>query len=153
MHFGTWETVAADAGMRKDAYYRWRGSLEEKGVLSVTERPGTTTVHEVNADWFAKATIPENENDPSGKGGNALPGNENDPSGDAAMKGNHEGDPGRGLLRSTYPEVKRLGATIYLRLVRAEEMSTTERHSIIGILPVSERLEWNDKITDEAHLV
>ncbi|WP_248581174.1 hypothetical protein [Nocardioides sp. InS609-2] len=101
VHYGTWETVAADAGMKKDGYYRWRGELEAKGVLSVTERPGKTTVHQVNAAWFDNETLAGIQNEVSGKPGNTLPEIQNDPSGISVMKGIYEGDHVSGPLKAT----------------------------------------------------
>lgn len=127
IHYGTWETVAADAGMKKDAYYRWRRSLEAKGVLSVTERPGKTTVHEVNADWFVNETLPGKQNEGAGKLGRTLPRITNDPSGNAVMKDN---------LRETVRSPLRRVTTLPFRtgrLVRA------------GEIPWDESIEWTDQ--------
>lgn len=101
VHYGTWETVAADAGMKRDAYYRWRGGLEDKGVLSVTERPGRTTVHEVNADWFADDTLPGFRNEGYGLPARTLTAFRNDPSRNPVIEGNYEGDPLRGHQKVT----------------------------------------------------
>lgn len=97
--YGTWETVAADAGMKRDAYYTTRRRLESYGVLSVTERPGRTTVHEVNADWFHHETLPEIPNDPSGLAAQGVTEIRNNPSGFSVMKEEQEGYPVRGTLK------------------------------------------------------
>jgi hypothetical protein len=127
IHYGTWETVAADAGMKKDAYYRWRGDLESKGVLSVTERPGRTTVHEVNADWFDNETLPGIRNEGVGNLQTTLPAIQNDLSGNAVMKDDYEGDPVRGPLKVTTLPL-RTG-----RLLRA------------GDIPWDDSGEWTDQ--------
>jgi hypothetical protein len=122
VHYGTWQTVAADAGMKKDAYYKWRGRLEAKGVLQVTERPGRTTVHEVKAEWFNAETVPGIANEPSGNPGLTIPDLAKDLSGNLVMKVNHEGDPERGPQ-----EVVTLRSG---RLIRA------------GDIPWDEPIEW-----------
>jgi hypothetical protein len=112
--YGTWQTVAADAGMKRDAYYATRRRLAKSGALTVTERPGRTTVHEVNAAWFRCDTVTDSRNEPEtppvtrvSKIPNDRSGNPvmrvseipNDPSGISAMKEELEGDPVRGLLK------------------------------------------------------
>ena len=93
VHYGTWETVAADAGMKRDAYYRWRGQLEAKGVLTVTERPGRTTVHEVNADWFTLDTPTGIRNEDNGIPEGTLTASRKDRCGIPVMNGDHQGVP------------------------------------------------------------
>lgn len=47
---GTWRTVSKDAGMSKGTFYKTRDALVQKGMLSVLERPGTTTEYRVIAE-------------------------------------------------------------------------------------------------------
>lgn len=107
VHYGTWETVAADAGMKRDAYYNWRPRLVAKGVLSATTRPGRTTLHEVDAAWFDNPTLPGSANQLVGNTGNTHLANQNDPSGNAVMKEDHEGDPARGPSKVTIPHTRK----------------------------------------------
>lgn len=109
VHYGTWRTVAADAGMKKDAYYAWRARLEAKGALRVTERPGRTTVHEVNAEWFGITGSAESHNGDSGKSEKTFRESAKDPSEISVMKENPQGDPlkgtpSRGPLKETLAE-------------------------------------------------
>src|SRR5262249_29713154 len=79
VHFGTWETVAADAGLGRDGFYSCRRRLEARGALMVTERPGRTTLHEVNADWISNETLAETRNDPYGNASHGATESRNDP--------------------------------------------------------------------------
>lgn len=152
VHYGTWETVAADAGMKRDAYYRWRARLETRGVLSVTERPGRTTVHEVNADWFSLDTIPANAKDPSEEPAPTVTANKKDRSGDSATEGNYEGHHVSGDL-SRKKKLVRVGEPIYLRLVRPNEMNAWDRaEHHIDSMTQDERADWHAQLEAEAHL-
>lgn len=125
IHYGTWETVANDAGMKRDAYYKWRQSLEAKGVLSVTTRPGRTTLHRVNADWFDDPTIPDSPNELVGDSGPTRTAKPMDPAGIAVMKGDHEGDPERGPSKETIsvPRTRRLIRADQIEWVEPEDWS------------------------------
>lgn len=152
VHYGTWETVAADAGMKRDAYYRWRRGLEARGVLSVTERPGKTTLHEVNGEWFAKTDRPEIANDPSGDTVKTRAENRKHPSGHAVMEEDSKGDPCKGSQKNPMPtSPNRIEGPIYMRLAKPQEMSTAEKHAI-GELSTSQRAEWDKRIIEEAIL-
>jgi hypothetical protein len=120
VHYGTWETVAADAGMKRDAYYRWRQSLEAKGVLSVTTRPGRTTLHRVNAEWFDNPTLLASPNQLVEHNGKTHPAKQNKPSANAVMKEDHEGDPVRGPSKVTITRPRKS------RLLRADELEWVE---------------------------
>jgi hypothetical protein len=142
IHYGTWETVAADAGMKKDAYYRWRGSLEAKGVLSVTERPGTTTLHEVNADWFDKESLPGIPNEDVGKSGRTNPRKQNALSGHPVMEGDQEGHPVRGVLKIDIQEKEPSSSLRTKRLLRAGDITRLVR---AGDIPWDEPTEWTEQ--------
>lgn len=154
IHYGSWETVASDAGMKRDAYYKWRKSLQDKGVLSVTERPGKTTVHEVDAEWFALDATAGNTNEPSGNLALTQTVETNNRSGNLVMKEDHEGDPRKGSPKNDH-KVKRLGGKTYLRMVRTEEMNAWDRIELderLQTMTEQERADWHALIEAEAYL-
>lgn len=54
---GAIENVAKDCGMTEERFRKYRKQLAEDGFLDITERPGRTTLHRVNAD-AVKALVP-----------------------------------------------------------------------------------------------
>lgn len=47
-HYGRWQTLAADAGLSKNAYYRAKAKAEALGLLKVTRRYDASNVTTVN---------------------------------------------------------------------------------------------------------
>lgn len=68
-HFGKWSTLAADAGLRKDAYYSAKKKADDLGLLETVRRFNSSSVVTVNAEALRR--VPRHSGNPEPKEGDA----------------------------------------------------------------------------------